>query len=42
MMHTEPADAAGLNDLSGLVIGCGFAVLNAHVYGSLKRLLRSC
>jgi hypothetical protein len=42
MMHAKHADRVGLNDLSELVIGCGFAVLNAHVYGFLKRLLRSC
>ena len=30
MMHTKHADRAGLNDLSELVIGCEFAVLNAY------------
>ena len=27
-MHAEHADSAGLNDLSGRVIGCAFTVLN--------------
>jgi len=37
-MHTEHADGAGLNDLSGRVIGCAFTVLNTLGAGFLEKV----
>ena len=37
-MHAEHADSDGLNDLSGLVIGCAFTVVNTLRAGFLERV----
>ncbi len=37
-MHAEHADSARLNDLSGRVIGCAFAVLNTLGAGFLEKV----
>ena len=37
-MHTEHADGAELNGLSGEVIGCAFAVLNTLGAGFLEKV----
>ena len=42
MMHAEHADRVGLNDLSGLSIGCEFTVLNTHEDELLNKFLKSC
>ena len=39
-MHTEHADRDGLNELSGLMIGCAFAVLNMLGTGFLENALK--
>ena len=37
-MHTEHADGARLNELSGQVIGCAFTVLNTLGVGFLEKV----
>ena len=39
MMNIKHADSVGLIDLSGIVIGCGFAVLNVLGDGFLESAL---